>query len=62
MPRTGAVVGVSLDDGSEVVRHVLAAPDADSLPVLQRPGDRRLRRHRLGDGVDRGHHLSDRRR
>jgi hypothetical protein len=31
MPRTGAVVGVSLDDGSEVVRHVLAAPDADSL-------------------------------
>jgi hypothetical protein len=31
MPRTGAVVGVSLDDGSEVVRHVLAAPDAGSL-------------------------------
>jgi len=31
MPRTGAVVGVSLDDGSEVVRHVLAAPGADSL-------------------------------
>ncbi len=31
MPRTAAVVGVSLDDGSEVVRHVLAAPDADSL-------------------------------
>jgi sugar lactone lactonase YvrE len=31
MPRTGAVVGVSLDDGREVVRHVLAAPDADSL-------------------------------
>jgi hypothetical protein len=31
IPRTGAVVGVSLDDGSEVVRHVLAAPDADSL-------------------------------
>jgi hypothetical protein len=31
MPRTGAVVGVSLDDGSEVVRHVLAAPNADSL-------------------------------
>jgi DNA-binding beta-propeller fold protein YncE len=31
MPRTGAVVGVSLDDGSEVVRHVLSAPDADSL-------------------------------
>ena len=31
MPRTGAVIGVSLDDGSEVVRHVLAAPDADSL-------------------------------
>jgi len=31
MPRTGAVVGVSLDGGSEVVRHVLSAPDADSL-------------------------------
>jgi DNA-binding beta-propeller fold protein YncE len=31
MTRPGAVVGVSLDDGSEVVRHVLAAPDADSL-------------------------------
>jgi sugar lactone lactonase YvrE len=31
MPRTGAVVGVSLDDGSEVVRHVLTAPDANSL-------------------------------
>lgn len=31
MPRTGAVVGVSLDDAAEVVRHDLTAPDAPSL-------------------------------
>jgi hypothetical protein len=31
MPRTGAVVGVSLDDGEEVVRHELAATGQDSL-------------------------------
>lgn len=43
MPRTGAVVGVSLDDRSEVVRHVLSAPDADSLfcndPAIDYNGD-----------------------